>query len=68
MSNMLGSARRARQLNNLFAVWKCALDLQDAEMMGVARRAIDAMAAGKMPRELDMIAIRRFGPCKSLQN
>jgi hypothetical protein len=60
MSTMLGSASRARELNNLFAVWKCAFDLQDAEMMAVARRAIDAAVTGRRSSTPDMAAIKRF--------
>jgi len=33
MSTKLGRASRARELNNLFAAWKRAFELQDLEMM-----------------------------------
>jgi hypothetical protein len=35
-------------LNNLFAAWKRARDLQNHDMMTIARRAIDAGAAGRV--------------------
>jgi hypothetical protein len=60
MSTILGSASRARALSNLFAVWTCACDLRDAEMMATARRAIDAMMVGKTPREADMAAVENY--------
>ena len=39
---------RARELDNLFAAWKRASDLQDHGMMTITRRAIDAGAAGRV--------------------
>jgi hypothetical protein len=60
MSKILGSASRARDLNNLFAAWKRACDMRDAEMMAVARRAIDAMMAGKTLRDADMAAVENY--------
>jgi hypothetical protein len=51
MSTILGSARRARALNDLFAAWKRACDMQDHATMTVARRAIDTMMAGRTPSE-----------------
>ena len=39
---ILGNARRARELSNLFAAWRRVCNLQDRETMAVARRAIDA--------------------------
>jgi len=60
MSTILGSASRARELSNVFAVWKCACDLQDHDMMTIAKRAIDAAIAGKTPRAFDMAAIKSY--------
>jgi hypothetical protein len=60
MATMLGSASRARELNNLFAVWKCAFDLRDQEMMTIAKRAIDAAIAGRTPSAADMTAIENY--------
>ena len=59
MSTTLGSASRAREIARLFEAWRRAFDARDTEMMAVARRAIDAMVAGKMPREADMRAIKK---------
>jgi hypothetical protein len=55
-----GSASRARELSNLFAVWTCACDLQDAAMMTIARRAIDDTMAGRTPRAADMAAVENY--------
>jgi hypothetical protein len=60
MSTKLSDAGRARELSNLFAVWICACDLQDHEMMTVARRAIDTAIAGRTPRAADMAAINNY--------
>jgi hypothetical protein len=60
MNPTLGNASRARDLSNLFAVWRCACDLQDHHMMVTARRAIDAMAAGRTPRAADMEAVENY--------
>ena len=42
------SVSRACELNNLFAAWKRARDLQNHDMMTIAKRAIDAGAAGRV--------------------
>ena len=41
MSRIIGCTSRARALSDLFAAWKRAFDLQDTEIMAVARRTID---------------------------
>jgi hypothetical protein len=51
---------RARELNNLFVAWKRACDLQDHDMMTIARRAIDAGVVGNTPREADMRAVENY--------
>lgn len=68
MSTMLGSASRAREIATLFEVWRRAFDLQDAEMMAVARRAIDSAVVGTAPLASDMRAIKRFVSHKILRN
>jgi hypothetical protein len=60
MSTKLGSASRAREIANLFDAWRRAFDLQDHATMAVARRAIDAMVAGRTPSEPDVRAIENF--------
>jgi hypothetical protein len=60
MATILSSASRARELNHLFSVWKCAFDLRDQEMMTIAKRAIDAAIAGRTPSAADMAAIAKY--------
>jgi hypothetical protein len=58
----LGRASRARELARLFEAWRRACDRQDALMMAVIRRAIDALLAGNTPRAADLRAIHKFLP------
>jgi hypothetical protein len=39
---------------------QCACDLQDHDMMTIAKRAIDAAIAGKAPRAADIAAMKNF--------
>jgi len=60
MSTMLGNASRAREIARLFEVWRHACDLQDHDMMVIAKRAIDAAAGGKTPSAADMMVIKNY--------
>ena len=57
---MTSTARRARELRRLFAIWKRACDARDIRGMNIAMRAIDAAVAGETPRTAHMTAIEKY--------